>query len=152
MALKSLNRLRRVRGLLAEIRSFWLRRVLGIDVHPTASLSFSSELRPYRRGSISVGADTLVAFKTLIYTRDEFGLDRPVKIGQRCFIGGGSIVLPGVNIGDECIVGAGAVVMSDIPSRSIVGGNPARVLRSNIKVGRFGRLEGADENSRRMWV
>jgi maltose O-acetyltransferase len=115
-------------------------------------LSFSSRIRPGRRGSIVIGADTLIAFKTLIYTRDRLtGQDRPVTIGRRCFIGGGSTILPGVTIGDECIVGAGAVVFESVPPRSIVGGNPGRILRRDIQVGRWGRLEGADDASRRLW-
>ena len=46
----------------------------------------------------------------------------------------------GVTIGDEVIVGAGAVVTKDVPSNSIVGGNPARIIRSNIRTKRFGQL------------
>jgi carbonic anhydrase/acetyltransferase-like protein (isoleucine patch superfamily) len=57
-------------------------------------------------------------------------------------------VLPGVTIGDGSIVGAGSVVFDDVPPRSIVGGNPARVLRQNIEVVRHGRLKEADLTSR----
>ena len=39
-----------------------------------------------------------------------------------------------VHIGDECIVGAGAVVIKDVPAHSIVAGNPARIVRSNIRM------------------
>nr|WP_249107458.1 hypothetical protein [Porphyromonas sp. oral taxon 275] len=46
----------------------------------------------------------------------------------------------GVTIGDEVIVGAGAVVTKDVPSHSIIGGNPARIIRSNIRTKRFGQL------------
>lgn len=105
-----------------------------------------------KRGSIRIGADTLVAFKTLLYSRDPAtGEDRPVRIGERCFIGGGSTILPGVTIGDEVIVGAGAIVFDDVPPRCIVAGNPARILKRDIVVGCYGRLDGADENTRRMW-
>ncbi len=99
-----------------------------------------------------MGAESLIAFKTLLYTLDDStGEHRPIVIGKRCFIGGSAMILPGVVIGDESIVGAGAVVMEDVPPRTIVGGNPARVLRSDIVVGKFGRLAGADDNSRRLW-
>lgn len=53
-----------------------------------------------------------------------------VEIGNRCFIGLGSIILPNVRIGDDCIVGAGTVVTKDIPKESIVVGNPARIISS----------------------
>jgi maltose O-acetyltransferase len=115
-------------------------------------ISLSSRILSAEHGSISIGAETLIAFKTLIYSYDDrAGRVLPVKIGRRCFIGGGSMILPGVTIGDEAIVGGGAVVSSDVPSRTIVGGNPALVVRSEIEVGPFGRLAGADENTRLMW-
>ena len=137
--------------MLLRARSFWL-RARGIDLHPTAMISLSSRILPGERGSISIGAETLIAFKTLIYSYDpRVGKVLPVKIGRRCFIGGGSMILPGVTIGDEAIVGGGAVVSSDVPSRTIVGGSPARIVRRNIDVGPFGRLVGADENTRLMW-
>ncbi len=52
-----------------------------------------------------------------------------ISIGDNCFIGWGSIILPGVTIGDNCIVGAGAVVAKDIPNDSIVVGNPCRIIK-----------------------
>ena len=44
-------------------------------------------------------------------------------------IGSGSTILCGVEIGEDAIVGAGSVVTADVPARTIVAGNPARVLR-----------------------
>jgi maltose O-acetyltransferase len=152
MSLKSLNQLRKVRAAVTGARKLWMKLRYGIIFAPDVSVSLSSRLRPGRRGSITVGDQTLIAFKTLIYTWDErAGEDRPVRIGSRCFIGGGSIILPGVSVGDGSIVGGGSVVFEDVPPASIVGGNPAKLLRSGIEVGRFGRLKGADENSRRLW-
>lgn len=153
MALKSLNQLRRFRNLLIGARNAWLQRVHGVVLGRNDSISLSSRFRCARPGAITVGDDTLVAFKTLFLTRDtRTGEIRPIRIGARCFIGGGSMILPGVTVGDECIVGGGAVVFEDVPPRSIVVGNPARVLRSDIEVGVHGRLKGADENTRRMYV
>lgn len=152
MALKSLNQLRVLRNTLIRWRNLWLQRRFGIVFGRDVSISLSSRFRTTRPGDITVGAETLIAFKTLFLTRDEAtGEVRPIRIGSRCFIGGGSLILPGVTIGDECIVGGGAVVFEDVPPRSIVVGNPARVLRSDIEVGRYGRLKGADDNTRRMY-
>ena len=52
-----------------------------------------------------------------------------ITIGNNVFIGHSVIVLPGVTIGDEVIIAAGAVVTRDVPSHSIVAGNPAKVIR-----------------------
>jgi acetyltransferase-like isoleucine patch superfamily enzyme len=54
----------------------------------------------------------------------------PVRIGAHAWIGFNSIVLKGVTIGERSIVAAGSVVTADVPSDSVVGGNPARILRS----------------------
>lgn len=53
----------------------------------------------------------------------------PVTIGHRVWIGGGSIILPGVTIGDDTVIGAGSVVTRDMPSGVVAAGNPCRVIR-----------------------
>ena len=51
-----------------------------------------------------------------------------VKIGNNVFIGMNTTILKGVTIGDNVIIGAGSLVNKDIPSNSVVGGNPAKVI------------------------
>lgn len=53
----------------------------------------------------------------------------PVRIGKCCWIGAGSIILPGVTIGDNTVIGAGSVVTRDIPANVVAVGNPCRVMR-----------------------
>jgi acetyltransferase-like isoleucine patch superfamily enzyme len=50
-----------------------------------------------------------------------------IRRGAR--IGGGAVLLPGIEIGEEAFVGAGAVVLEDVPARAVVVGNPARRIR-----------------------
>ena len=52
-----------------------------------------------------------------------------VHIGNRVWIGAGTIILPGVTIGDDSVIGAGSVVTKNIPSGVVAVGNPCRVLR-----------------------
>jgi maltose O-acetyltransferase len=54
---------------------------------------------------------------------------KPVTIGDDCWIGGGSVICPGVAIGNRCVIGAGSVVTKDIPDDSLAVGNPAKVIR-----------------------
>ena len=63
-------------------------------------------------------------------------LDKPIKeqggtfekivIGQNCWVGNGAMIM--ANVGSDCIVGAGSLVTHDIPPRSIIAGNPAKVI------------------------
>uniref|UniRef100_A0A7S1XA11 Maltose/galactoside acetyltransferase domain-containing protein n=1 Tax=Compsopogon caeruleus TaxID=31354 RepID=A0A7S1XA11_9RHOD len=53
----------------------------------------------------------------------------PVSIGNNVWLGGRSVILPGVTIGDYAVIGAGAVVTRDVPAYAVVAGNPAKVIR-----------------------
>ena len=53
----------------------------------------------------------------------------PTRVCRRASVGSGATILCGVTIGEDAIVGAGSVVTRDVPPRTIVAGNPARVLR-----------------------
>lgn len=61
--------------------------------------------------------------------RAAYQYNMPVRIGENCWIGANSVVLPGVTIGDNVVVGAGSVVTKDLPSNVVAVGNPCRVLR-----------------------
>lgn len=54
----------------------------------------------------------------------------PVVIGNNVWIGDNAIILPNVTLGDGCIVGAGSVVTRSFPAGSVIGGNPAKLLKS----------------------
>lgn len=58
------------------------------------------------------------------------GIGRDVVIGDGVWIGFGAMILPGVSVGNMSIVAAGSVVTKDVPSYTMVGGNPARILKS----------------------
>ncbi|WP_407875162.1 DapH/DapD/GlmU-related protein [Qipengyuania nanhaisediminis] len=149
--MKSLNVLRPLRLRITGLRRKWLRLRHGIHLADTVSLSLKARFVSGAPGSIRVGTDTLVAFKTLVVSRTAEGSVRPVTIGDNCFVGAGSVILPGVTIGNNSIVGASAVVFEDVPARSIVAGNPARVVASDVDILPFGRLPEADDNTQKYW-
>ena len=53
----------------------------------------------------------------------------PVKISKGAWLGARVIILKGVTIGEGAVVGAGSVVTKDVPAWTIVGGNPAKIIR-----------------------
>lgn len=142
---RGLNRIWFIRNALVYLRRQYHNKLWGMDIHPTAQMSLSAKPdRSFPKG-IHIGAYSYVAFDARILTHDRTrGLYVHTRIGENCFIGGSSIVLPGVEIGDNCVVGAGSVVTKSIPPRSLVAGNPARIIRSNIEVTRYGRFVDAD--------
>ena len=151
MPVKSLNNFRKVRVFITGLRRRWLAVRHGVMIDAGASLSLSATLVPGYRGGIIVGEGSLIAFKTLLIARDADGAVRPIRIGRNCFIGGGCVILPGVTVRDGSIVGAGSIVFDDVPAGCAVGGNPARIIREGLRTGRFGRLDYADDNSRRQY-
>lgn len=54
----------------------------------------------------------------------------PVNIGNNCWVGASAIIMPNVNLGEFCIVAANSYVNSSFPAFSIIGGIPARLIRS----------------------
>jgi len=63
---------------------------------------------------------------------------RPVRIGNKTWIGFGASILKGVSVGEGAVVGANAVVTRDVPPYTVVAGNPARVVRQ-LKQGQSGQ-------------
>ena len=99
------------------------------------------------RASIHVGRQVKIGSNVRIYDHDFHSLDHlrrreaaqdgagctsaPVVIGDDVFIGANAVILKGVAIGDRSVIGAGAVVsLKSIPPDSLVGGNPARIIKS----------------------
>jgi acetyltransferase-like isoleucine patch superfamily enzyme len=112
---------------------------LGKNGSIVGQANFGSE--PYL---ITIGDNTTISFDCAFVTHDAatrvirnlpdgnpetviYGL---INIGQNCFIGCRSVVLPSVTIGDNCIIGAGSIVNKDIPSNSVAAGTPCKIICS----------------------
>lgn len=88
---------------------------------------------------VEIGDNVLIAPNCGIYTAGHpldaedrnAGLEYafPVKIGNNVWIGGHVCIMPGVTIGDNAVIAGGSVVVKDIPSGTLAGGNPCRVIR-----------------------
>lgn len=119
-------------------------------------------------GIVTIGDNCQMAPNVAIYTAGhpvhpaarntayEYGVD--VTIGDNVWLGGNTVILPGVTIGDNCVIGAGSVVNRDIPAWSLAAGNPCRVIRRITEADReiWFRGRRADdealEKMRAMWA
>lgn len=94
-------------------------------------------------GKVTIGDNAQIAPNVSIYTAGhpihpdsrnsgyEYGI--PVTIGNNVWIGGNTVILPGVTIGDNVVIGAGSVVTKNIPANMIAAGNPCRVIREIVE-------------------
>ncbi|MBQ7486072.1 MAG: sugar O-acetyltransferase [Clostridia bacterium] len=80
-------------------------------------------------------------------TAYEYG--KEVRIGNNVWIGGNTVICPGVTIGDCCVIGAGSVVTKDIPAWTVAVGNPCRVIRKITEADRrlLFRIEEIDDEA-----
>jgi acetyltransferase-like isoleucine patch superfamily enzyme len=112
-----------------------------MDISSSARISFRTHLDKTHPKGIHIGDESYVASGAMILSHDFIkDIKADTKIGEKCFIGANAIIMPGVSIGDSIIVGSGAVVTKDVSSGCIVAGNPARVIRDNIRTTKFGKL------------
>lgn len=91
-------------------------------------------------GRVKIGKNAQFAPNVAIYTAGhpvhpdsrnsgyEYGID--ITIGDNVWLGGNTVIMPGVHIGNNAVIGAGSVVTKDIPDDVVAAGNPCRVLRS----------------------
>lgn len=146
-----LHRFLGLRRWVIDALRWYYTRVWGMDLHPTCQFSMSAKFdKTYPKG-VHVGEMSYVAFDTRILCHDRTrGLYLHTRIGRNCFIGGASLILPGVEIGDGSVVGAGSVVTKSVPPGCVVAGNPAQILREGIDVGPYGRFADADARESRL--
>ena len=93
--------------------------------------------------TIAIGDNCAIASDVLIQDTDfhpmldeegnEKTYTKPISIGNHVWICAKATILKGVTIGDGAIVAAGAVVTKDVPAYTLVGGNPAHVIKENVK-------------------
>ena len=92
---------------------------------------------PVKLGAhVTVSQYAFLCTATHDYEDPEFRLiTRPIEIGDYAWIGARAFLAPGVSVGEGAVVGATASVFHDVPKWTVVGGNPAKVLKQRVMAG-----------------
>ena len=109
----------------------------GKNIHLGKNVFINSCCHFQDQGGITIGDNVLIGHNVVIATLNHNQnpkfrasiIPKPVKIGNDVWIGSNATILPGVKIGDGAVVAAGAVVTKDVKSNTIVGGNPAKLIK-----------------------
>ena len=93
----------------------------------------------YDLGGLDIGDDVMIGPNVSLITaghplepsqRRRATVGKPIVVERNVWIAAGATVIGGVTIGENSVVAAGSVVTQDVPANSLVGGNPARIIRS----------------------
>ena len=110
----------------------------GLNTHVGRNVFINAGCRFQDQGGIYIGDGTLIGHNVVIATLNH-DLDpakranlipAPVRLGKDVWVGSNATILAGVTIGDGAVVAAGAVVTKDVPPRTVVGGVPAKVIKT----------------------
>lgn len=110
----------------------------GKNIHLGENVFINSGCKFQDQGGIYIGDRTLIGHNVVLATLNHplppsqrtNLMPAPIHIEEDVWIGSGSVVLPGVRIGRGSVVAAGAVVTKDVPPMTVVGGVPARFIKS----------------------
>lgn len=123
-------------NILSNIYPMYLRKIYGMRLGDGVRISYKAHLdKSINPKGVHIGAHTWILAGAYVLAHDHCrSLKIGTYIGENCIIGINSIIMPGVKIGNEVVVGSGAVVTKDIPSNCIVVGNPAHIIKQDIRI------------------
>ncbi|MDY3536579.1 DapH/DapD/GlmU-related protein [Riemerella anatipestifer] len=113
-----------------------------MNIGKNAVISYKAKLdKSINPKGVHVGNNTWILAGATILAHDHCrSLKADTIIGNNCIIGINSIILPGIKVHDHSVVAAGAIVSKDVPSGCVVAGNPAKIIKENIRVTDKGKI------------
>ncbi len=113
-----------------------LRKMYKMDLGTGVRIAHKAHLdKSVNPKGVHIGDRTWVLNGAFVMAHDHCrSLKTDTHIGHDCVIGVNSIIMPGVKIGNEVVIGSGSVVTKNIPDNCIAAGNPAKVIKTDIRV------------------
>jgi acetyltransferase-like isoleucine patch superfamily enzyme len=111
----------------------------GVSIRVGRNVFVNQNCTFYDLGGIDIADEVMIGPNVSLITsghplepsrRRAFVVAKPIVIGRNVWIAAGATVIGGVTIGENSVVAAGSVVTKDVPANTLVGGNPARIIRS----------------------
>jgi acetyltransferase-like isoleucine patch superfamily enzyme len=111
----------------------------GVDISVGRNVFVNQNCTFYDLGGLDIGDDVMIGPNVSIITtghpiepsqRRASVIAKPIVIERNVWIAAGAIIIGGVTVGENSVVAAGSVVTRDVPPSTLVGGNPARAIRS----------------------
>ncbi|MDE6021224.1 MAG: acyltransferase [Ruminococcus sp.] len=123
-------------SLVTNFYPWFLRKVYKMNIGKSCKIAMSAHLdKSVNPRGIHIGDGTWILREAMILAHDHCrSLRADTIIGKNCVIGIRSIIMPGVKIGDQVVVGGGSIVTKDIPDNCVAVGNPAKIIKTGVKV------------------
>jgi acetyltransferase-like isoleucine patch superfamily enzyme len=115
------------------VQPFHIDVVEGLNIGHNVFINYNCSMMAAGRiiieDDVQIGPNAMIVTTNHDFNQREVVLHAPVTIKRGAWIGGRSLILPGVTIGENAVVAGGSVVTKDVKPNTIVGGNPAKVIK-----------------------
>ena len=111
----------------------------GVEIRVGRNVFVNQNCTFYDLGGLDIADDVMIGPNVSLITsghpiepsrRRDRVVAKPIVIERNVWIAAGATIIGGVTVGENSVVAAGSVVTKDVPPNTLVGGNPARVIRS----------------------
>ncbi|CAH1528107.1 Maltose O-acetyltransferase [Vibrio rotiferianus] len=131
----------RARDIVVAVRLSFLTRIYGMKIGEGTIISMKASVDKTNPKGVHIGRYSYVAYGAIVLTHDFINKKHvDTFIGDNVFIGAYAVIIPGVSIANNVVIAAGSIVTKSIDeSNCIVAGNPAKVIKRDVAIGKYGK-------------